>query len=100
MQKPISSAVPTPSARWVIVAAASLIMAGTAFYAARTHAAEPFARGNTTGSLFIGTGHALDQTYTTLGAGLGYMVSEGLMAGIGAEAWFGNDPGIYKITPE
>ena len=99
MNKPIFSATVMPSMRWLIVAA-SLLLVAAALHTTRAQAAEPFARGNVSGSLFIGTGHALDQTYTTLGAGLGYMVSEGLMAGISGEAWFGNDPGIYKITPE
>ncbi len=84
----------------VIVAAASLLIAAAVVWTSKVHAAEPFNRGNVSGSLSIGSGSALGNTYTTLGAGLGYMVSDGLMAGIGGEAWFGNDPNIYKITPE
>lgn len=84
----------------IFLAAASLLIAAAALWAATTHAAEPFNRGNVSGSLSIGSGRALGNTYTTVGAGLGYMVADGLMAGINGEAWFGNDPGIYKITPE
>lgn len=90
--------IPVPRHRMVLAAASLLIAA--ALWASAAHAAEPFNRGNVSGSLSIGSGRALDNTYTTLGAGLGYMVSDGLMAGIGGEAWFGNDPDIYKITPE
>jgi len=99
MNKPILPAIAVPSVRWIVFAA-SLLIAGAACYSARVHAAEPFNRGTVSGSLFIGSGHALDQTYTTLGVGLGYMVSDGLMAGVTGEAWFGNDPSIYKLTPE
>ena len=84
----------------VILAAASLLIAAAVLWTSKAHAAEPFNRGNVTGSLFIGAGQALGNTYTTVGAGLGYMVSDGLMAGITGEAWFGNDPHLYKITPE
>src|SRR3954466_6430719 len=99
MNKPIWRRIVVPFARSISFAAA-LLVAGAAFHTAKVYAAEPFNRGNVSGSLFISSGHALDQTYTTLGVGLGYMVSDGLMAGITGEAWFGNDPSIYKLTPE
>ena len=63
-------------------------------------AQEPFSRGNVAGTVSIGRGEALGNTYTTLGAGVGYMLSEGLMAGISGELWFGDDPNIQKLTPE
>jgi hypothetical protein len=84
----------------VILASALLLIAAAVLWTSKVHAAEPFNRGNVSGSLFVGSGSALGETYTTLGVGLGYMVSDGLMAGISGEAWFGNDPNIYKITPE
>jgi len=40
---------------------------------------------------------ALDRNYTTLGGTLGYMISEGLMLGVSAETWFGNDPTYTKL---
>ena len=83
-----------------LLAAVVLLIAAAALWSSRTHAAEPFNRGNVSGSLFVGAGQALGNTYTTVGAGLGYMISDGLMAGITGEAWFGNDPNLYKITPE
>lgn len=63
-------------------------------------AADPYARGNVTGSMYVGAGRALDRDYTTVGGSLGYMVSEGLMLGGSAETWLGNDPDIYKFTTE
>jgi hypothetical protein len=84
----------------VFRAAAWLLIAGAVLWTCTTHAAEPFNRGNVSGSLFIGAGQALGNTYTTVGAGLGYMISDGLMAGITGEAWFGNSPNLYKVTPE
>lgn len=71
-----------------------------ALLAAPGFAAEPYARGNLTGSVYVGAGRALDRDYTTIGGSLGYMVSEGLMLGGSAETWVGNDPDIYKFTTE
>jgi len=88
------------NARLAIVTAVLLIGAFLACFPTQTRAAEPFGRGNTTGSIYVGAGRALNQEYTTLGGTLGYMVSEGLMLGVSAETWFGNDPHIYKFTPE
>lgn len=66
----------------------------------KTMAADVFRPGNVTGSVVLGAGRALDRDYTILGGTLGYMASEGLMLGISAQMWLGNDPDIYKITPE
>jgi hypothetical protein len=87
-------------ARWAMVTAVLLIGALFTCFSAQARAAEPFGRGQTTGSIYIGAGRALDQEYTTLGGTLGYMVSEGLMLGMSAEMWLGNEPDIYKFTPE
>ncbi len=88
------------NARLAMVSAVLLIGALLTCFPAQVRAAEPFGRGNTTGSIFVGAGRALDREYTTLGGTLGYMISEGLMLGVSAEKWFGNDPAIYKFTPE
>jgi hypothetical protein len=100
MNKPSPHTFVAVSRHRIVLAAAAMLIVAATLWTSRAHAAEPFNRGNISGSLSIGTGQALDQTYTTLGVGLGYMVSDGLMAGISGEAWFGNDPNIYKITPE
>ena len=86
--------------RLAIVTAVLLTGALLTCFPIQILAAGPFGRGNTTGSIFFGAGRALDRNYTTLGGTLGYMVSEGLMLGVSAEMWFGNDPHIYKVTPE
>jgi len=88
------------NARLAIVTTVLLIGALLTCFPAQIRAAEPFGRGNVTGSIFVGAGRALDREYTTLGGTLGYMVSEGLMLGVSAEMWLGNEPDIYKFTPE
>jgi opacity protein-like surface antigen len=100
MDKPALPISVAASRHRVILVAASLLIVAAVLWISKAHAAEPFNRGTVSGSLYIGKGSALGNTYTTLGAGLGYMVSDGLMAGISGESWFGNDPHIYKITPE
>jgi hypothetical protein len=82
-----------------IAATVLLIGALLACFPATIRAAEPFGRGNVTGSIYVGAGRALDQEYTTVGGALGYMISEGLMLGMSAEMWLGNEPDIYKFTP-
>lgn len=88
------------NARLAIVTTVLLIGALLSCFPTQSRAVEPFGRGNTTGSIFVGAGRALDREYTTLGGTLGYMVSEGLMLGVSAEMWLGNEPDIYKFTPE
>lgn len=85
---------------WLVWLAAGVLAAAAAVWWGSAHAAEPFDRGSVSGSLYLGSGSALGNTYTTVGLGAGYMVSEGLMLGINGEMWFGNDPDIQKITPE
>lgn len=75
-------------------------MAGTLAAGSDAHAQSAFAAGNVTGSVSLGRGEALGRRYTTLGAGVGYMVADGLMAGINGELWMGEDPSIQKLTPE
>ena len=88
------------NARLAIVTAALLLGALLTCFPTQIRAADPFAPGNLTGSIYVGAGRALDQDYTTLGGTLGYMVSQGLMLGMSAEVWTGNDPSIYKLIPE
>ena len=87
-------------ARFALVATVLVIGALLTCIPTHARAAEPFDRGKTTGSIFVGAGRALDREYTTLGGTLGFMVSEGLMLGVGAEMWLGNEPDIFKVTPE
>jgi hypothetical protein len=58
-----------------------------------------FGQGRTQLSIFGGGGSAFDQSYLVLGVGANYFVLEGLGLGLNFESWFGNSPGIYKLTP-
>jgi hypothetical protein len=80
--------------------AASLVGTSAALMSFPAAAADPFARGVVTGSFFLGSGSALDQNYTVLGAGIGYNLADGLKLGVTGETWFGNSPKIEKITPD
>lgn len=51
-------------------------------------------------SAYGGAATAFDQTYTLLGVGAGYFLMNGLEMGLDGEAWMGNDPSIYKLTPQ
>jgi len=79
---------------------AAALVASAMLVAPASFAQEPFARGKVTGTFVVGRGEALGNTYTTVGAGVGYMVAQGLMLGLNGEMWFGEDPDIQKITPE
>lgn len=59
-----------------------------------------FKKGDTRLSLVGGSGQAFDQTYFILGAGLGFYVWDELEVGLDFEVWMGDDPGIYKISPQ
>lgn len=84
----------------MIKLAAMVLVVAAAAWTGSSHAQGIFDQGKVSGTLTLGRGEALGNTYTTLGAGVGYMVAEGLMAGIGGELWMGDDPDIQKITPE
>ncbi len=59
-----------------------------------------FRKGDTRLSLVGGSGQAFDQTYFILGAGLGYYVVDKLEVGLDFEVWIGDDPGIYRVSPQ
>jgi len=58
-----------------------------------------FGQGRTQLSVFGGGGSAFNQYYFVLGVGANYYVVRGLGLGLNIESWFGNTPGIYKLTP-
>jgi hypothetical protein len=58
-----------------------------------------FGQGRTQLSVFGGGGSAFSQSYFVLGVGANYYVVHGLGLGLNFESWFGNTPGIYKLTP-
>jgi hypothetical protein len=84
----------------LIKLAAMVLVVAAAGWTGSSHAQGIFDQGKVSGTVTLGRGEALGNTYTTLGAGVGYMVAEGLMAGISGELWMGDDPDIQKITPE
>lgn len=62
--------------------------------------AAAFDKGSSNIGINLGAGRALDRDYTVLGARLGYYLADGFELAFGAEIWRGNDPSIYKLTPE
>jgi len=86
-----------PLATALFVLSASLPQRGTAEVG--VGAGTSFGQGRTQLSVFGGGGSAFSQTYFVLGVGANYYVLEGLGLGLNLESWFGNTPGLYKLTP-
>ena len=88
---------------WFPLAAALLVL--SAFLPQRgsaevgVGAGTSFGQGRTQLSVFGGGGSAFSQSYFVLGLGAHYYVLQGLGLGLNFESWFGNTPGIYKLTP-
>jgi len=61
--------------------------------------AYPFDRGRSRFSLQIGNTRAFDRSYTSVGLGFGYYVIDGLELGLEGDAWLGNSPDIYRLSP-
>lgn len=51
-------------------------------------------------SVILGSGSSLGNDYIVLGLGAGYYVVDGLDLGLNVQAWLGDEPSIYQITPE
>ncbi|MDA8139514.1 MAG: hypothetical protein M0036_12760 [Desulfobacteraceae bacterium] len=62
--------------------------------------ADPFQAGSLQFSLVAGSGRAFYNDYLVLGVGAGYFLMDGLEIGLDSEAWLGNDPNIYKLSPQ
>jgi hypothetical protein len=62
--------------------------------------AGPFGKGSRRVSLFAGSGRTFDNSYFIIGLGFGYYLLEGLEIGLDGEAWLGDDPDIYKLSPQ
>ncbi|MFC1588973.1 hypothetical protein ACFL3P_01735 [Pseudomonadota bacterium] len=77
----------------------SLLAIVLAVFIAPAHAA-PFAKGDVGVSLLVGSGQAFNDSYTIVGAGIGYFVADGLKLGINAETWLGGDVSINKFSPQ
>jgi hypothetical protein len=72
----------------------------TATGLAMAQPAAAFDKGSANIGITLGAGRALDRDYTVIGGRLGYYVADGLELGFSGELWRGNDPDIYKLTPE
>lgn len=59
-----------------------------------------FEQGRTRFSLTAGYGSLNEKNYGVVGVGAGYYFLEGLEAGVDGEAWIGNKPHIYTVSPE
>ena len=86
-----------PLATALLVLSVSLPQRGSAEVG--VGAGTSFGQGRTQLSVFAGSGSAFSQSYLILGVGANYYVLEGLGLGLNFESWFGNTPGIYKLTP-
>lgn len=58
-----------------------------------------FDKGQVRGGIGAGWGTALGENYFVMSGSLGYYLLKGLEASIDGEAWFGQDPEIYKVSP-
>ena len=58
-----------------------------------------FAKGSKRVGLLVGLGNSFGQTYVILGLGIGYYIVNGLEVALDGEAWWGNSPQLYRLTP-
>src|SRR5437870_805068 len=59
-----------------------------------------FGQGRSRLSLTAGYASLNDENYAVVGAGAGYYILDGLEAGVDGEAWLGQRPHIYTLSPE
>jgi len=76
-----------------IVAILFLTLAGSAW------AAEPFARVSRQISIYASNGYAFNEIIWWWRRRR-YFVAKGLELGVDGEAWTGNSPSIYKVSPQ
>lgn len=74
-------------------------------FAAAAHAqvgmgTELFQRGKSRASATAGYASNFGNDYFVLGVGVGYFLARGLEIGLDGEAWWGEDPNIYKVSPQ
>jgi len=60
----------------------------------------PFEKGSWSMALGAGSGRMFSNDYLIVGLGVGYYLLNGLEIGIDGEAWLGDDPDIYKLSPQ
>jgi hypothetical protein len=59
-----------------------------------------FSRGRSRLSISGGYGNFNDHQYGVVGVGAGYYFFDGFEAGVDGEAWLGDKPHIYTVSPE
>jgi hypothetical protein len=62
--------------------------------------ADPFKQGSLRVSIAVGSGEAFENDYTIIGLGAGYYLKDGVELGLDGEAWLGDDPNIYTLSPQ
>lgn len=80
----------------IMLILATLLFTSTASAGSEAY---PFNKGRSRISLQLGSTRAFDQSYTAVGLGVGYYVIDGLEFGLEGDAWFGNSPDIYRLSP-
>ncbi len=85
--------------RWLEACVLALVLAAAPFPAFAESYGTPFSQGMSRFSLQVGTTRAFDRTYTAIGLGAGYYIADGLELGLDGDAWFGNTPHIYRMSP-
>lgn len=88
---------PAEKSRPAVLFAAFLTLAASF---ALVQPAAAYDKGSSNIGITIGAGRALGRDYTVVGARLGHYVADGFELGFSGELWRGNDPDIYKLTPE
>jgi hypothetical protein len=86
---------PLSGAAWLAATASVLAMLLVA-----PKPAAAFDQGSSNIGITLGAGRALDRDYTVIGGRVGHFVADGFELALSGELWRGNDPDIYKLTPE
>ena len=79
----------------LLAAVASLLM-----MFALPQPAAAFEKGSSNLAITFGAGRALGRDYTVIGGRVGHYVADGFELAFTGELWRGNDPDIFKLTPE
>lgn len=62
--------------------------------------AQSFERGTKSLALMLGAAQQLQRNYTLVSGRAGYYFVDDVEASVAVDAWLGNEPKIYKLTPE
>ena len=76
------------------------VLLTSALQTSKAEVGAAFTQGRSRLSLGGGYGSFNNHSYGVVGIGAGYYVLDGLEAGVDGEAWLGDKPHIYTISPE